>query len=76
MDTTDAGEQRRRHDLHELRILAWCVQRDKYRAQPRRVEGGHRGKARIVTLTFYVEMADYREADAAVSEIDARRQAG
>jgi hypothetical protein len=69
---TDA-ERRRSRDLRELRILAWCVARDKYRAEPRRTDGGRRGRARIVTLTFYVEAEDYRAADHAVSRIEARR---
>lgn len=68
-DRATPAEQRRADDLHHLRMLAWCVQRDKYRAEPRRIEGGRRGAARMVTLTFHVEMADYAEADRAVREI-------
>jgi hypothetical protein len=67
------AERRRSRDLHELRILAWCVARDKYSSEPRRTDGGRRRRARIVTLTFYVEQEDHRAADAAVSEIEARR---
>ena len=73
MESAADAERRRSRDLHELRILAWCVARDKYSAEPRRTEGGRRGRARIVTLTFYVEAEDYRAADTAVSEIEARR---
>ena len=73
MESDAQAKRRRQRDLHELRILAWCVARDKYSAEPRRTEGGRRGRARIVTLTFYVEHEDYRAADIAVSEIEVRR---
>lgn len=66
------GRDRERIDLHHLRVLAWLVARNRYSAEPRRVEGGRRGKARIATFTYYVEMADYREADEAVKEMLAR----
>src|SRR5690606_15786853 len=71
--STDRDRERRRLDLHTLRVLAWLVQRDKYRAEPRRVEGGRRGKARIARFTYHVEIEDLREAEAAVREIVARR---
>ena len=73
MESARDAERRRSRDLHELRILAWCVARDKYSAEPRRTDGGRRGRARIVTLTFYVEPEDYRAADTAVSQIEAQR---
>ncbi|MQA00999.1 MAG: hypothetical protein GEU80_17070 [Dehalococcoidia bacterium] len=62
-------------DLHHLRILAWCVMRGRDQSEPRRVEGGHRGKARIATFTFYVEMPDFREANEAVRQIIDNRAA-
>lgn len=71
-----ADQQRRDRDLEALRILAWCVQRDRYSAEPMRMDGGHRGKARIGTFTFYLEAADIAEAREAVQEILRRREAG
>lgn len=72
MESDGQTRRRRQRDLHQLRILAWCVARDRYSAEPRRTEGGRRGRARIVALTFYVEQEDYRAADIAVSEIEAQ----
>lgn len=45
----------------------------RYSAEPLRIEGGRRGKARIATITFYLEAADLNEARNAVREILARR---
>jgi|GEM_PF-7097235 len=70
-----AERQRRDRDLEALRILAWCVQRGRYSAEPMRMEGGRRGKARIGTFTFYLEAADLAAAREAVKAIMDRRQA-
>lgn len=64
-------------DLEALRIFAWCVQRNRYSAEPVRIDGGRRGKARIGTFTFYLEAADIAEAREAVREIRlSKRSAG
>jgi hypothetical protein len=70
-----ALDQKRETDLDLLRSVAWCVQRMRYSAEPLRIEGGRRGKARIATITFYLEAADLNEARDAVREIMARRDA-
>ncbi len=67
--------QRRAADLEALRILAWCVQRNRYSAEPVRIDGGRRGKARVATFTFYLEAADLSQARDAVREIVRRREA-
>lgn len=74
-ETPAQKQQRIDRDLEALRILAWLVQRGRYNAEPMRMEGGRRGKARIATFTFYAEAADLREARDAVREI-VRRRAG
>ena len=68
-----ADRQRRDRDLEALRILARCVQLNRYSAEPMRVEGGRRGKARIATFTFYIGTTDLNEARDAVREIVRRR---
>lgn len=72
-ETPDQAARRRDRDLHALRMLAWCVMRDRYSAERPRVEGGHRGSARIWTFTFYLEAEDYREADESVRAAVAQR---
>ncbi len=64
-----ALERRRDSDLELLRMVAWCVQRMRYAAEPLRMEGGRRGKARVATVTFYVEAADLNEARDAVRRL-------
>jgi len=71
----EAARLQRDHHLHNLRILAWCVARGRYSAEPMSVEGGRRGKARIRTFTYYLEQEDFAEANLAVMEI-LRRNAG
>jgi len=71
----EASRLQRDHHLHNLRILAWCVARGRYHAEPMSVEGGRRGKARIRTFTFHLDQADFAEADVAVKAIMRRRSA-
>ncbi len=68
-------EARRASDLHTLRMLAWLVKQDRYRAERPRLERGHRGKADLVTIVMYAEAADWREADEAVRALEARQLA-
>lgn len=64
------SEDQKRHriarDLHDLRCLAWLVQRGRYNREPRQTTGGRRGRARITTFTFYAEPADLIDAEQAV----------
>jgi|GEM_PF-4082911 len=60
-ETPAQRQERIDRDLEVLRILAWCVQRNRYSAEPVRIDGGRRGKARIGTFTFYVEATDLAE---------------
>lgn len=60
-ETAAQKQERIKRDLETLRILAWCVQRNRYSAEPARSDGGRRGKARIATFTSYVEAADLNE---------------
>ncbi len=66
---------RRAVDLRTLRLMAWLQKQDRYRAERPKLERGHRRKADIVTVTWYFEAADWREADRAVREIEERRDA-
>jgi len=71
----EASRLQRDHHLHNLRILAWCVARGRYSAEPVAVEGGHRGATRIRTFTFHLEQADFAEANEAVRELVRRNGA-
>jgi hypothetical protein len=72
----EAARLQRDLHLHHLRILAWCVARGRYHADPVVTEGGHRGRTRLRTFTFTLEQADFAEANAAVREIARRLRAG
>ena len=69
----EAARLRRDLDLHHLRILAWCVARARYSADPVVTEGGHRGRTRLRTFTFTLEQADFAEANEAVRDLVRRR---
>ena len=65
-------DRRSADDLHTLRMLAWLVKQDRYRAERPRLERGHRGKADLVTIVMHAEAADWREADDTVKAIEER----
>lgn len=72
---TPAERQRRiDNDLHDLRVLAWLVARNRYNREGPTREGGHRGKPEIITQVWYAEPQDLLEAERAVREIVRRRQ--
>jgi len=68
-ESPDQARRRRERDLDDLRALAWLVMRDRYNREEPRVDGGRRGKARIRTMVYYIEAADWREAVEAVEAI-------
>lgn len=64
---------RRAADLHTLRVLAPLVQRDRYRADPVRVERLRKTSVTIRSYTWHIEAPDWNEGEAAVRLIEQRR---
>jgi hypothetical protein len=66
-------DARRAADLHVLRVLAWLVKQDRYRAEPACVERLRKTRVTIRSYTWHVEAPDWTEGEAAVREIEERR---
>ena len=65
-------DTRRAADLHALRVIAWLVKQDRYRAEPVRVERLRKTRVTIRSYTWHVEATDWNEAEDAVRRIEER----